>query len=112
MESNSEVLRIHCSEAAALLVMKQDPSVKMAFRGKIPVKGKGNMPTYWVEGLLGEGESQGLTGAPGAAEEGGNDRGALQEVSLSEQSATESRVAVPITMSASASLEFDGRVNY
>ena len=108
MESNSEVLRIHCSEAAALLVMKQDLSIKMAFRGKIPIKGKGNMATYWVEGLLGEGEAQGLTGA---AEEGGSDGGQLQEVYLSEQSVAESRVAVPITMSASASLEFDMRTN-
>jgi hypothetical protein len=56
MESNSEELRIHCSEAAALLVMQQDPGIELAFRGYILIKGKGSMPTYWVERLLGEGE--------------------------------------------------------
>jgi hypothetical protein len=56
MESNSEELRIHCSEAAALLVMQQDPDIELAFRGWINIKGKGSMPTYWVERLRNEGE--------------------------------------------------------
>ena len=56
MESNSEENRIHCSEAAALLVM-EDPDIVLNFRGQTAIKGKGNMPTYWVERLQSEGES-------------------------------------------------------
>ena len=48
MESNSEVLKIHCSEAAAKLVMVQDPSLLLIPRGAIPVKGKRKMNTLWV----------------------------------------------------------------
>ena len=48
MESNSEVLKIHCSEAAANLVMVQDPSLLLIPRGAIPVKGKSKMNTFWV----------------------------------------------------------------
>ena len=48
MESNSEVLKIHCSEAAAKLVMVQDPSVLLIPRGAIPIKGKMKMNTFWV----------------------------------------------------------------
>jgi hypothetical protein len=68
MESNSEELRIHCSKAAALLVMQQDPDIELAFRGWISIKGKGSMPTYWVERLRGEGEVPGRP-EPDAAEE-------------------------------------------
>jgi hypothetical protein len=48
MESNSEALRINCSEAAAKLVMVQDPSLCLIPRGAIPVKGKAKMKTFWV----------------------------------------------------------------
>ncbi len=48
MESNSEVLKIHCSEAAAKLVMVQDPSLLLIPRDTIPVKGKRKMNTFWV----------------------------------------------------------------
>jgi hypothetical protein len=48
MESNSEVLKIHCSEAAAKLVMVQDPSLLLIPRGAIPIKGKSKMNTFWV----------------------------------------------------------------
>ncbi len=48
MESNSEVLKIHCSEAAAKLVMVQDPSLLLIPRGAIPLKGKIKMNTFWV----------------------------------------------------------------
>ena len=48
MESNSEVLKIHCSEAAAKLVMVQDPSLLLIPRGAIPIKGKMKMNTFWV----------------------------------------------------------------
>jgi hypothetical protein len=54
MESHSEELRIHCSEAAALLIMEQDPNVSLDFRGQTVIKGKGTMPTYWVEQLQSE----------------------------------------------------------
>ena len=49
MESTSEELHIHCSEAAATLAKKQDQSLHFTSRGKIAVKGKGKMQTYWLE---------------------------------------------------------------
>jgi len=48
MESNSLVNRIHCSENSARLLQQQDPEMKLASRGIIAVKGKGEMNTYWV----------------------------------------------------------------
>lgn len=48
MESNSLANRIQCSEAAATLLMEQAPGMSLRKRGKIAVKGKGNMVTYWV----------------------------------------------------------------
>jgi class 3 adenylate cyclase len=48
MESNSEVLKILCSEAAAKLVIVQDPSLLLIPRGAIPIKGKMKMKTFWV----------------------------------------------------------------
>ena len=57
MESHSEELRIHCSEAAALLIMEQDPNILLDFRGQTVIKGKGTMPTYWVEQLQSEKEN-------------------------------------------------------
>ena len=48
MESNSEVNRIHCSKAAAKILYKQCPQMSLVSRGEIPIKGKGNMHTYWV----------------------------------------------------------------
>jgi class 3 adenylate cyclase len=53
MESNSVSARIQCSDASAELLMKQAPEIPLAKRGKIAVKGKGQMTTYWVgDGLL------------------------------------------------------------
>mmetsp|Transcript_29576 Transcript_29576/g.62857 ORF Transcript_29576/g.62857 Transcript_29576/m.62857 type:complete len:940 (+) Transcript_29576:1-2820(+) len=49
MESNSERNRIHCSGAAAAFVRRQAPEVTLVSRGHIPIKGKGEMETYWVE---------------------------------------------------------------
>jgi hypothetical protein len=49
MESFSEELRAHCSEAAAQLATEADPSVRMISRGLIPIKGKGHMRTYWLD---------------------------------------------------------------
>jgi class 3 adenylate cyclase len=48
MESNSEVNRIHCSQAAAKLLAKQCPTMPLKSRGKINIKGKGMLHTYWV----------------------------------------------------------------
>ena len=48
MESNSEKNRIHCSERAAMLLKSQNPEMNVCSRGKIEIKGKGEMETYWV----------------------------------------------------------------
>jgi hypothetical protein len=40
MESNSVEMRIHISDAAALRVAEQDPTLGLKCRGKIPIKGK------------------------------------------------------------------------
>lgn len=49
MESTSKELQVHCSEAAAKLVRKQDPNLVLIRRGAIDVKGKGPMITYWLK---------------------------------------------------------------
>ena len=52
MESNSVQNRIHCSERSAKLLHEQCPTMNIHSRGLIPIKGKGDMHTYWVnEGL-------------------------------------------------------------
>mmetsp|Transcript_47159 Transcript_47159/g.87957 ORF Transcript_47159/g.87957 Transcript_47159/m.87957 type:complete len:262 (+) Transcript_47159:443-1228(+) len=51
MESNSEKNRIHMSDAAATLLMEQAPSAQLTSRGVIPIKGKGDMKTYWLDGF-------------------------------------------------------------
>eukprot|EP00529_Nitzschia_sp_RCC80_P008017 CAMPEP_0113500784 /NCGR_PEP_ID=MMETSP0014_2-20120614/32547_1 /TAXON_ID=2857 /ORGANISM="Nitzschia sp." /LENGTH=1271 /DNA_ID=CAMNT_0000395211 /DNA_START=158 /DNA_END=3973 /DNA_ORIENTATION=+ /assembly_acc=CAM_ASM_000159 len=48
MESNSKENRIHCSAASYELLKKQCPGLPVKCRGRIPVKGKGKMKTYWV----------------------------------------------------------------
>ena len=48
METNSESGRILCSHASAELLKSQAPGLHMKLRGKIKVKGKGNMIAYWV----------------------------------------------------------------
>ena len=48
MESNSQKNRIHCSEASASLLRKQCPRMPIYPRGKIAVKGKGEMKTFWI----------------------------------------------------------------
>jgi len=48
MESNSMVNRIHCSECSARYLMEQHPNMPLLLRGKISIKGKGEMKTYWV----------------------------------------------------------------
>merc|ERR1711881_157660 len=48
MESNSEKGRVHLSKAAADLVKEQDPNLHLVSRGKVNIKGKGQMHTYWL----------------------------------------------------------------
>jgi class 3 adenylate cyclase len=48
MESNSLKNRIHCSEISAKLLQIQHPDMSICPRGRINVKGKGAMRTYWV----------------------------------------------------------------
>uniref|UniRef100_A0A0G4F9D4 guanylate cyclase n=1 Tax=Chromera velia CCMP2878 TaxID=1169474 RepID=A0A0G4F9D4_9ALVE len=53
MESNSEKNRIHISESAERLLRQQAPEAQIEPRGRIPVKGKGEMCTFWVNALEG-----------------------------------------------------------
>jgi len=48
MKSSSEKNRIQCSKQARDLLRRQMPEVPLSLRGKIKIKGKGNMITYWV----------------------------------------------------------------
>lgn len=47
MESNSKANRILCSEAAFKILQEQAPEISVRKRGKIAVKGKGDMVVYW-----------------------------------------------------------------
>ena len=51
METNSFSRRVHCSEKSAQLLADQAPEIKITKRGKVSVKGKGEMITYWVGDL-------------------------------------------------------------
>eukprot|EP00980_Cylindrotheca_fusiformis_P023345 scaffold10399_cov113-Cylindrotheca_fusiformis.AAC.5 len=48
MESSSKANRIHCSLASAEILAKQCPALPVKSRGLIPIKGKGEMHTCWV----------------------------------------------------------------
>lgn len=48
MESHSEPNRIHCSEASAIILSEQFPDFPLSRRGRIEIKGKSKMVTYWV----------------------------------------------------------------
>ncbi|CAB3405369.1 unnamed protein product [Caenorhabditis bovis] len=52
MESNGEALRIHCSEFTHV-VLKDIGGFEMEERGVLPIKGKGHMTTYWLNGRAG-----------------------------------------------------------
>lgn len=52
MESTSEELRIQCSKATVRLVAEQDRCLKFTYRGKIDIKGKGRMSTFWLRQSL------------------------------------------------------------
>ena len=40
--------RIQCSEKSALILMEQDPDILVVKRGKVAIKGKGEMVTFWI----------------------------------------------------------------
>ena len=48
MESLSVSGKIQCSEVSAILLKEQAPEFPLRRRGKVAVKGKGHMTTYWV----------------------------------------------------------------
>jgi len=48
MESNSMANRIQCSDRAYFFLRRQDPLLPIRPRGKIHIKGKGEMRTYWI----------------------------------------------------------------
>ena len=48
MESNSLPMKIHCSEEAAEMLKWQAPELKLEWRGMIPIKGKGEMETFFI----------------------------------------------------------------
>ncbi|PAV83685.1 hypothetical protein WR25_22112 [Diploscapter pachys] len=52
MESNGEALRIHCSEST-YLALSTIPGFQLEMRGELPIKGKGKMTTYWLNGREG-----------------------------------------------------------
>jgi guanylate cyclase len=51
MESNSKANRILCSEVAFQLLAEQAPEISARRRGRIAVKGKGEMTVFWVGDL-------------------------------------------------------------
>ena len=50
METNSSTNKILCSQISAKLLEEQAPHIPLRRRGKVNVKGKGTMITYWVGG--------------------------------------------------------------
>lgn len=48
MESNSYSQKILCSSHSAKILKEQAPEIPLTKRGKIAVKGKGDMSVYWV----------------------------------------------------------------
>eukprot|EP00980_Cylindrotheca_fusiformis_P020566 scaffold7641_cov115-Cylindrotheca_fusiformis.AAC.12 len=56
MESLSLSGKIQCSEAAAKILREQAPDFPLRRRGKVAVKGKGTMCTFWVGGSQGNGD--------------------------------------------------------
>lgn len=48
MESNSKANRVLCSEQAYKILIEQAPDLSVRKRGKVAVKGKGDMMVYWV----------------------------------------------------------------
>ena len=53
MEAHSKRNRIHCSGRSAEILKEQWPELDMRCRGKIAIKGKGDMVTWWVSRRVG-----------------------------------------------------------
>ena len=53
METNSLSMRIQCSDRAADILKKQAPDMNLESRGLIPIKGKGEMSTFFINGYTG-----------------------------------------------------------
>ena len=49
MESNSSPMMIHCSDRAAQVLKQQFPGLLLISRGMIPIKGKGEMETFFFK---------------------------------------------------------------
>eukprot|EP00571_Detonula_confervacea_P002410 CAMPEP_0172315400 /NCGR_PEP_ID=MMETSP1058-20130122/25061_1 /TAXON_ID=83371 /ORGANISM="Detonula confervacea, Strain CCMP 353" /LENGTH=1336 /DNA_ID=CAMNT_0013029473 /DNA_START=176 /DNA_END=4186 /DNA_ORIENTATION=+ len=49
MESNSLSMRIQCSDSAAEVLKVQAPGMELESRGMIPIKGKGEMATFFIQ---------------------------------------------------------------
>ena len=49
MESHSLPMRIHCSDRAQQVLNQQAPDIPLESRGEIPIKGKGDMATFFIE---------------------------------------------------------------
>jgi class 3 adenylate cyclase len=49
MESNSLPMKIHCSDRAAQILKQQVPGIPLISRGMIPIKGKGEMETFFLK---------------------------------------------------------------
>jgi len=54
METNSLSMRVQCSDRAADVLRKQAPEMILEDRGMIPIKGKGEMSTFFINGYEGE----------------------------------------------------------
>jgi hypothetical protein len=52
MESLAVSGRVQCSEASAQILKEQAPDFPLRKRGKVAVKGKGHMTTFWVGGAM------------------------------------------------------------
>ena len=50
MKSNGKAQKIHVSEQA-YLELKQTKEFKIAYRGIVPLKNRGDMKCYWLEGF-------------------------------------------------------------
>ena len=67
MESTSVPGRVQCSARTAELIRAHDAGARLAPRGRIEIKGKGTMETWWVDPPPEESDLEGpgfLAGSP------------------------------------------------
>jgi hypothetical protein len=76
MEQTAVAGRVQCSAATAALIRAQDPAIPLLARGRMDVKGKGVMETFWIgcEEAVEAGGGGGVAGG-GCREVGGGDGG-------------------------------------